>query len=308
MPKIAMLGWGSLLWVGPLLACTVLRQTPQPIPTLERLSFEIQTATPTVSLLLDVPTATIDPNATATPTAIVVTATQIISVAGTVEPTLEPTNAPAVPPPPTAAPVEPSVLSEPTPPPPLAEPAGSVSEPVSGGEWDFEAGFVDWANPFGDSCDGAGLAVGWNAFTTRDQFGSSCFNQTTWQANVYSGESAQEITFAFIGNEAGIFKSVPTQPSHRYRVEAYVRREPSPVKVQVWLGIDLTGGSDWQADSVTWFPWADETEDQWTRTEEIITAAGETITVYIRGRHPEPVGGGALRIDSISLVDLGPEG
>jgi hypothetical protein len=305
MPKTAMLGWSGLLWVGPLLACSVLRQTPHPIPTLERLSFEIQTATPTLSLLLDAPTATVDPNVTATPTA-TLTFTQVISPASTGEPVTEPATAtdPAAPLPslPTAEPPEPlaAPLSE--------EPAVPMSDPIGGGEWDFEAGFVDWANPYGDRCDGAGLAVGWNAFTTRDQFGSSCFNQTTWRANVYSGESAQEITFAFIGNEAGIFKSTPTKLSHRYKVAAYVRREPSPAKVQVWLGIDGTGNTDWQADTVVWFPWDDETEDQWTKTEALVTATREAMTVYIRGRHPEPVGGGALRIDSITIVDLGPEG
>ncbi len=48
------------------LACTATRVTPQPTAPIEQLQFEVQTATPTVGLLLGAPTNTPDPNATAT--------------------------------------------------------------------------------------------------------------------------------------------------------------------------------------------------------------------------------------------------
>jgi hypothetical protein len=173
--------------------------------------------------------------------------------------------------------------------------------------WDFEEGFTTWSNPFGDACPGSGLANGWNAFTSRDQYGSACMNETVWKDNVYTGVSAQEITFAYVGIEAGVYRAAPTIPGHRYTVEAFMRREFSPVPVQVFLGLDLTGGADWQAESVQWFPWQEDVDDAWARTEATVTATGQTMTVFIKGSHPYPEPGGILRIDSISITDIGPE-
>ena len=283
----------ALVWAIPLLACALARQTPQPGPELQQLTFEVQTATPTlppILVLAGAPTNTPDPNATLTPAitaTLIVTASEVITAALPVEAT------------PTRAVV-------PTPPPPPS-PTVPLAEPIRGGEWDFEGGFESWTNPFGDGCAGSGLAIGWSAFTTRDQFGSSCFNQTTWHDNVYSGDNAQEITFAYVGNEAGVFKPAPTTPGHRYTIEAFFRREFSPSKVEVALGIDLTGGQNWQAETVQWFAWNEDFDDQWSRTEQTITATGESMTIFIKGFHPYPEPGGALRIDSISVVDLGPE-
>jgi hypothetical protein len=296
-------GWSILLAALLTMSCAVLRQTPQPVSgEVPQLAFEIQTATSTVSSLLDAPTATVDPNATATSTPTLtptVSATEIVTpTVATQTITSSPTVAPAV---------QATVISVPptqAPTPALTVP---LAEPLRGGEWDFEAGFAEWINPFGDSCDGSGLAVGWQAFTTRDQYGSSCMNQTTWAANVYSGESAQEITFAFVGNQAGIYKATPATAGHRYTVEAFVKREFSPVAVELQLGIDVTGGGNWEADTVQWFPWDEEMDDEWSRTEEVVTAGAETITVFIKGSHPFPEPGGAVRIDNISITDQGPE-
>jgi len=285
--------WVGLFVFAPILACGFVRQPTEPVE-LEQLAFEIQTATPTISALFDAPTSTPDPNATAT-----FTATRQISVTRQAEAEATPTEQPV---PPTAKPetVPPSTAT------PQPEPTVPVAEPLSGGEWDFEAGFTPWPNPFGDSCDGSALAIGWTAFTTRDEHGSSCMNQTVWKDNVKMGGSAQEITFAFVGNTAGIFKTAPTAPGHQYTVEAFIRREFSPTKVEVAMGIDLTGGANWEADTVHWFPWREDFDDRWARTEETVTATGENMIIFIKGAHPLAVGGGALRIDSISVVDLGP--
>lgn len=288
--------WFIILISCSTLGCALLRQIPQPVSgEAPQLAFEIQTATPTISTLFDAPTATVDPNATPT-----LTATPTMSPTATLTPTtiIQPE----------AAATQPPLLDTPVPAPsPTSAPQVELAEPLRGGEWDFEAGFVDWTNPFGDNCDGSGLAVGWNAFTTRDQYGSSCMNQTTWQTNVYSGENAQEITFAFVGNQAGIFKTVPTTAGHRHKVEAFVKREFSPAALEVQLGIDITGGVNWESDTVQWFPWREELDDQWAKTEETVTAVGDTITVFIKGSHPFPEPGGALRIDNVSVVDEGPE-
>ncbi|MEW5961575.1 MAG: hypothetical protein AB1801_27980 [Chloroflexota bacterium] len=272
------------------LACTMARQTPQPAPTLDQLVFEIQTATPTFTPVLflgDVPTFTPDPRATPTLT---LTSTLTATMTATLTPAPEATPTPA----PVAAPPTPS---------PTVPPA----EPLIGGVWDFEDGFAPWGNPFGDPCPGSGLANGWNAFTTRDQFGSACFNETVWKDNVHSGVSAQEITFAYVGIDAGVYRSAPAIPGHRYTIEAFMRREFSPAKVEIFLGVDLSGGVDWQADSVQWFPWQEDLENAWSRTEATVTASSEAMTVFLKGSHAYPEPGGILRLDSISITDIGPE-
>jgi hypothetical protein len=84
-----------------------------------------------------------------------------------------------------------------------------------------------------------------------------------------------------------------------------MKREFSPAKVQMYLGLDVTGGSNWEAETVQWFPWREDLDDQWARTEETITATGETMTVFIKGVHPYAEPGGAMRLDSISVTDKG---
>lgn len=302
--------WGRALLVLhllPMLACALAKQTPQPAPTLEQLAFEVQTATPTftpVFGLSGAPTDTPDPNATPTPT---LTLTSTLALTTTLTPTNTqtaetPPPSPTSPPEPEVAAVQPAPTDTPTP-----APAVPTAVPIQGGAWDFEEGFTEWPNPYGDRCPGSGLANGWNAFTTRDQFGSSCFNQTVWKGNVNSGESAQEITFAYVGVQAGIFKSVPTTPGHRYGVIAFMKREFSPAKLELSLGLDPSGGTDWQAPSVQWFPWDEDKDDAWAKTEETVTATGKAMTIFIKGSHPYPEPGGTLRLDSISISDLGQE-
>lgn len=296
-----LLRWAGVVLVVPVLACALARQSPEPGPELQQLTFDIQTSTPTSPPILAIegaPTYTPDPNATPT---LAITATQEITGGQASSLDVQPAEAEE------STEVEPEEIAPTVTPAPPPTPTVPLAEPLRGGDWDFEAGFEPWANPHGDSCPGSGLAVGWTAFTSRDQFGSSCMNQTTWQDNVYNGSNAQEITFAYVGNEAGIFKTAPTIPGHRYTVEAYFRREFSPARVEVMLGIDLTGGQNWQAETVQWFPWDEDFDDQWSRTEETITATGESMTIFIRGQHPYPEPGGALRIDSVSVVDIGPE-
>ena len=86
-----------------------------------------------------------------------------------------------------------------------------------------------------------------------------------------------------------------------------MRREFSPAKLEVFLGVDLNGSPDWQSDNVQWFPWLEDLDNAWARTEATVTANGETMTIFLKGVHPYPEPGGVLRLDSISIVDNGPE-
>ncbi len=284
-------GWASLLLLGPILACSLAKQTPQPTTEFEQLVFEVQTATPTVSIMFEVATFTPIPKSTNTP---IPTPTSEITATAIVEP--EATAPPAEAEPPTPAP---------PPPPPTA--TVPLAEPLRGGAWDFEDGFQPWANPFADACPGSGLANGWTGFTSRDQYGSACMNQTVWKDNVHSGESAQEITFAYVGIDAGVYRPAPTIPGHRYTIDAHMRREFSPAKVSVFVGVDLTSGTNWEADTVQWFPWNEDVDDAWGATSVTVVATGETMTVFLKGSHPYPEPGGTLRLDNTSITDIGPE-
>ena len=299
MPHHDLLRWAIVLLLLTL-ACTAAQVTPQPAAEVDQITFDVQTATPTVGLLFDAPTYTPDPRFTATPlltatleitNSLSLTSTTSISATAVAEAKLAATATP-----------KPAIVEPPTPTPAPTKPP---AEPIRGGAWDFEEGFTEWRNPHGDQCPGSGLANGWVAFGSKDQYGSSCMNKTDWQGNVFSGTSAQEITFAYVGVEAGIFRTAPTIPGHTYTVEAFMRREFSVAKVEVALGLDPTGGGNWQAESVQWFPWGEDLDDQWARTEATITATSENLTVFIKGNHPYPEPGGTLRLDAISLVDNG---
>ena len=71
------------------------------------------------------------------------------------------------------------------------------------------------------------------------------------------------------------------------------------------LGVDLTGGTAWDADTVQWFPWDNGAEDTWVATEETVTATGESMTIFIKGFHPLAEQGGKTVIDNVSVTDLG---
>jgi hypothetical protein len=76
--------------------------------------------------------------------------------------------------------------------------------------------------------------------------------------------------------------------------------------VELSLGIDLTGGSDWRAASVTWHPWDETEEDAWVHTQLTVTANGETLTLFLEGYHPFATQGGATLFDNVRVLDLGP--
>ena len=151
MRNTPIISWVGLLLLSLSLACATGRQ-PRQAGEVEQLVFEIQTATATVSLLVGAPTHTPDPNATATATATpTLMATEVVTpvlATATIE-TQQLVSSPAG---------EPEASPSPLPAPPVA-----LAAPIQGGAWDFEDGFNSWVNPFGDSCNGSGLANGWSA-------------------------------------------------------------------------------------------------------------------------------------------------
>jgi hypothetical protein len=170
----------------------------------------------------------------------------------------------------------------------------------------MEAGFVAGVSPLGEDCPGWAVAAGWEPFLALGTPASSCLNENKNPANVKSGQRSQEITFDFISAEAGIFRQAQTIPGHRYQIRAWGKHVRSQSPVELSLGVDLNGGEDWQAASVTWTPWEEAGEDVWTRTQVTVRATGETLTVFLKGYHPFAVQGGATLFDDVGVVDLGP--
>jgi hypothetical protein len=124
--------------------------------------------------------------------------------------------------------------------------------------------------------------------------------------NVHSGERSQEITFDFVSTEAGIWRHAQAIPGHRYQIEAWGKHVRSDSPVELSLGVDLTAGDNWQAGSVTWYPWDETGEDVWVHTQIAVRASGQALTIFLKGYHPSAAQGGATLLDNVRVVDLGP--
>jgi hypothetical protein len=168
----------------------------------------------------------------------------------------------------------------------------------------MEAGFVAGFSPLGEDCPGWAVAVGWQAFVAPGLPASSCLNENKNLDNVRSGQRSQEITFDFISAEAGIYRRAVTIPGHRYRIEAWGKHIRSESPVELFLGVDL--GEDWQAGTVTWYPWDEKQEDAWVHTQVTVRAQGDSMTLFLKGYHPLAVQGGATLFDDVRVIDLGP--
>ena len=125
-------------------------------------------------------------------------------------------------------------------------------------------------------------------------------------ANVYSGQRSQEITFDFISAQAGIWRKARTIPGHRYQIEVWGKYVRSESPVELSLGVDLSGRADWQAASVVWYPWNETGEDVWVHTQVTVRAAGESLSIFLKGYHPFAMQGGATLFDDGRVADLGP--
>ena len=291
------------------LACMIGELQGTAIPVGRPANFEVQTATPTT----DPQRATLEPEASQTEAALILplgsapTHTPDLNVTPTIPPLPTDTPAPALS-------ITPTLELTPTveltqeavavaKPKPVVEP----DPPRQGGDWDFETDFIPWPNPYGEPCPGARVASGWIAFVENGQYGSSCMNENLYQPNVFSGLKSQEITFDFITANSGVLRTIPTKVGHRYNIVAYAKHDRSIAPVEMALGVDLTGSTDWTAKTVQWFAWDNPAEDTWAVTEETVIATGESMTIFIKGFHPQADQGGKTVIDNVSITDLGGE-
>lgn len=295
------------------LACSLGGQAGTVIPADRPASFDVQTSTPT----LDLPRVTAKPQPAETEPAVVLSLGD--APTHTPGPNNEPTKTPVRISTPTLEATEETATEEAiggifptdelTPTivvaPPTPQPVSEPDPPLQGGDWDFETEFIPWANPYGEPCPGSAVSGGWTAFVEEGQFGSSCMIENQYGPNVLSGVKSQEITFDFIAANSGVWRTIPTQPGHRYTIVAHAKSAPSTVPVEMYLGVDLTGDTVWNAETVQWLPWRSNTQDVWGATEETVTATGESLTIFLRGYHPLAEQGGKTVIDNVSVTDLG---
>lgn len=321
------------------LACSLGGSQDTAIPAARPVEFEVESASPTPAEAQPAPAEQLEQPAEQAlplgdaPTSAAVNATPTLIPVPNDTPTavIIPTNTPAVLPPtptleplpPTATP-EPEVQSEPdqtetdtdsetananqatVSAPPAAQPFdGELDAPLVGGEWDFEAEFVLWENPYGD-CSGALVGLGWTAFVEDGPYGSSCMGENLYGGDVQSGAKSQEITFDFIAANSGVLRTIETKVGHRYQINAHAKHVRSLAPVQMSLGVDLTGGTVWNAETVEWHPWNNPSEDVWVATELVVTATGERMTILIKGFHPTGDQGGKTFVDNVSVTHLGP--
>jgi hypothetical protein len=144
------------------------------------------------------------------------------------------------------------------------------------------------------------------AWSSEGNAVAHCIHEYKNPANVKSGQRSQEITFDFISAEAGIYRLAQTIPGHRYQIEAWGKHVRSRSPVELSLGVNLTGGENWQAASVTWHPWNETEEENWVHTQVVVRASGEGLTVFLKGYHPFAAQGGATLFDDVRVADLGP--
>jgi hypothetical protein len=182
--------------------------------------------------------------------------------------------------------------------------------PQRGGSWDMEDGFYKWPSPYEGFT--AMVANGWSPLTViYDPQAPPRLNENKYLPNIQSGERSQEVSFDWRSGETGLWRTASTVPGHRYAVEAWAKYVPSESGLALYLGVDLGGGTDFQAGTVTWFPWRSMTPNEWIATRETVRAAGDRITIFLRAVHPlAPDGGnkpgGNTMFDNVSVVDLGP--
>jgi hypothetical protein len=112
---------------------------------------------------------------------------------------------------------------------------------------------------------------------------------------IHSGNWAQKFFNTYSTHNAGILQQVKVTTGSKLTFSAWVQvwssqnADPSTVKdpgnYHVYIGIDPTGGTDWNSPNVVWSEPRME-YNTWMRLEVKATAKAGTITVFLRG-HPE---------------------
>ena len=168
----------------------------------------------------------------------------------------------------------------------------------------MEGGFTEWKSPF-EQFTGH-VATGWSplikAFSPP---AAPRFNENKFPPNIQSGQRSQEISFDFRSGEMGLWRTIDVIAGHQYTIEAWAKHAPSASGLNLFLGIDLTGGGQFEAVSTTWYPWQNAGPDQWLSTRYTVRATTTRMTIFMRAVHPVAEQGGNTMFDNVSVVDEG---
>ncbi len=160
---------------------------------------------------------------------------------------------------------------------------------------------------FEGPAQGNGVGDGWTALTT-DGYGAT-FEIVSDQT--HGGVAAQRVLSPQPpGNDryAGVYQVVSTSPGADVKVRAWSRTQFSGG--HAWdhiarLGIDRRGGTDHTAGSVEWYEF-DSAKDAWHLLELEVTAAAESIAVFLQSWRKWASGGDSLTwFDDVEVVTAG---
>jgi PKD repeat protein len=147
---------------------------------------------------------------------------------------------------------------------------------------------------FEDAVQGNGVGQGWYSFS------SSGYGPTYAVVSdpVYDGSAAQQVVSpqpSTSNQYAGVYQVVATESGSDYAVRAWNRTHFAGGSA--WdhiarLGIDLSGGTDYQASSVEWYEF-DSAKDTWHQLELNVTATSSAMTIFLQSWHKWASGGEA---------------
>jgi len=134
----------------------------------------------------------------------------------------------------------------------------------------FEGGFT------------AGAGNGWIKFVKSGSEGPNLvFSDETTER--HSGAHCQEIYSHDVGYDGGVYQRFQAAPGQNYTVKAWFKcYSPQGSGIaEGFLGLDPTGGTDPNSPNVIW---SSKPYEYWSQKVWSVTAQGDFITVYLRGR------------------------
>jgi len=161
---------------------------------------------------------------------------------------------------------------------------------------------------FESAAPGSAVGTGWASFSSGGY--PAAFDVVSDQ--VHAGSRAQRVrSLQPTSNDkyAGIHQVVATQAGQTYTVSTWSRTHFAGGIA--WdhiarLGIDLAGGSNFEAPSVQWHEF-DSAKDLWHPLERRVTATGTSMTIYLQAWRKWASGGDSFTwFDDVQLIGSGP--
>jgi hypothetical protein len=148
---------------------------------------------------------------------------------------------------------------------------------------------------FEGAVQGNGVGEGWYSFSSNG-YGAT---YAVVSDPVYDGSSAQQVVSpqpSTSNQYAGVYQVVATESGSDYMVRAWNRTHFAGGSA--WdhiarLGIDLTGGTDFLANSVEWYEF-DSAKDTWHQLELNVTATSSAMTIFLQSWRKWASGGDSL--------------